>query len=932
MTRSPDPALVIAVAAVLIWGCTPGEDPRPEPAGTEPAPAVEARSWAARSLVVVTLDTTRPDRLEPYGATDVETPTLTRLAERGVVFERAYSVAPITLVSHASIFSGLYPYEHGVRNNGTHSVPAEVETLAERFRDAGARTAAFVSAAVLERIYGLDQGFEVYDDDLSTGWERHPRVVPDRPAEATVAASTAWLDTLGTSESFFLWVHFYDPHAAYSPPPPYRDDYRDRLYDGEIAYMDAQLGELLRHPRLSDRETAIVVVGDHGESLGEHGEQTHAILAYDSTLHVPLILRVPGAATGRRIPFPVDQVDLVPTLLDLFGMEPSVGSQGTNLLPWIAGTPDAPPPSRLLYGETLLPTYTYGWAELRVARRGPWKLVEGQRTELFDLSRDPRELTDLHARHPGTTHDLRRDLEERVAAATELEREASLELDAEAAERLRSLGYLAVGSGRTTRSSENRPDPRDAIGVHVRLEKARQISRHGLYDQAIGLVRGVLSEDPNNLAALTDLALYKDSAGDIEGAIEAVERALSLDPDFARLHLQMASLEARRGDVEKALALTEQALALDPVSLAARLQHSLRLQQVGRGEEARSGLDALLHEYPDRPEVLVAHAQRVEMSAGDLPGARNLLERALERDPFSVAAWLLLGDVLERTHRPEEARVAYQNGLQHRPDDPELQARLALLLARLGAGAEAEARLREAIRLSESLRPDLHVALGGWLAEHGRLAEAQRHYDRVLAENPHHPSARNNRAIAYYRTGRLEEARKELESLVEEFPGFSDAHNNLAAVAVDHEDWATAERHARETLALGVEAPPVLNNLGLALEHTGRLAEARSAYERALELEEGYWPARFNLGALLRRSGEPAAAAVALEEVLRRVPGWPEVYLELAELSAGPLGDPEAARRYWKAFLSMAPADPRTHEVRGRLEELELDPSRADDS
>ncbi|MEM1179641.1 MAG: sulfatase, partial [Acidobacteriota bacterium] len=291
----------------------------------------------ARPFVLVTLDTTRPDRLQPYGADDVATPTLLRLAREGVVFEEAMAVAPITLVAHTSLLTGLNPPRHGVRNNGIHFVGDELETMAEILGGHGYRTAAFVSASVLEARYGLDQGFETYDDDLSTGTNRQPRVVPDRSAGATVDAASRWLDSVRADERFFLWVHFYDPHAVYSPPAPYRDRYRDRLYDGEIAYMDAELGRLLGHPALAD--AAVAVVGDHGESLGEHGEQTHAILAYQSTLHVPFFLQVPGGPEGLRVPTPVSHVDLLPTALDLLGLPFSItgGSDGRSLVPLLEG-------------------------------------------------------------------------------------------------------------------------------------------------------------------------------------------------------------------------------------------------------------------------------------------------------------------------------------------------------------------------------------------------------------------------------------------------------------------------------------------------------------------------------------------------------------------------------------------------------------------
>jgi arylsulfatase A-like enzyme len=406
------------------------------------------------SLLLITMDTTRPDHLQPYGATNVETPGLQALADSGVVFDHAYSVAPITLPAHTSIHTGLYPPQTGVRNNGIHYVPAEVTTLAERLRAAGFHTGAFVSASVLDHRYGLNQGFEVYDDDLSSGRERHPRMVPDRPAESTVTAASAWLDKLADGDRYFLWVHLYDPHATYSPPSPYRDRYQDHLYDGEIAYMDSQIARLLAHPRIAaGRGVAVIVLADHGESLGEHGEQTHGILAYDSTLHVPLIMRLPGSKAGTRVAQNVSQVDLVPTVIDLFHLSGDPGLPGRSLLPLVQGAG----PAQSAYAETYLPFYTYGWAKLRVLRQERWKYIDGPAPELYDIMRDPRELSNQLKEQPGIAHDMQRDFQTLLSSMSSPEREEKLPIDTAAAavaanrrgpSRRRHLGFCRLARQR----------------------------------------------------------------------------------------------------------------------------------------------------------------------------------------------------------------------------------------------------------------------------------------------------------------------------------------------------------------------------------------------------------------------------------------------------------------------------------------------------
>lgn len=889
-------------------------------AGPDPLPKLREIDRKERSVVLITVDTTRADRLEPYGATDVKTPVMNRLAGQGILFEHAYAVAPITLVSHTSILTGLNPPEHGVRNNGTHYAGADLVTLPEILKEKGYQTAAFVSASVLEKRYGLDQGFDFYDDDLSTGRERHPRMVADRPAEATVASASAWLNDLEGDDPFFLWVHFYDPHAVYSPPAPYRDEYRGRLYDGEIAYMDSEIGRLLQHPRLQAEDDLMVnIIGDHGESLGEHGEQTHAILAYDATLRIPWILWMRGGPGGVRFPLPVGQVDLVPTVLEMLGMEAPEGIDGISQLPWLEGRGEV---SKPLYAETYLPYYTYGWAKLRVIRQGSWKYIDAPTPELFDLSRDPYELSNLHGQLEGQAHDMHRSLEELLERAGGADREASLDLDTEAAEKLRSLGYLSVGTGAVEVADNDRPDPKEVVDLHVGLERSRRLLRDRLFDQAIEQIRTVLQRDPNNLAALIDLATALESAGEVEQAVQAIERALSLDPGYARLHLLLSGLEARRGNVEQALAVNQAALDLDPKAIEPRLQRAMQLNRLRRSKEAGAILAETLAENPEHPRVLGYYTQIVDMPAKNYEKAEERLQLALARDPFLVLVYRWLGNLYEVTKRTEEAVAIYRQGLQRQPDDAEIHARLGVLLARQSAGAEVERHLQEAIRLLEKPRAELHVSLGGWLSEQGRLEEAQEQFTIALAEEPGHFAARNNRAIAYYRTGRAEEALAELRQVTQDHPRYADAFNNLAAIQVNRGDWPDAERQARRAVELDDSLTEAWNNLGVALDEQGKMGEARKAFDRSLALAPTYWQAKFNLGVLFRKTGQYQEAADLIQEVVSQVPSYPDSHLELGRLYSGPLGDPKRARTHLNAFLRAAPGHPQAAEVRRELTKL----------
>lgn len=886
-------ACFVAAAAIVGWWWVA----RSSPAATKDRTATMPRE--ARSFVLVTMDTTRADRLQPYGADNIATPTLLQVAKEGIVFESARAVAPITLVAHTSLLSGLFPYHHGVRNNGTHYAAAELTTLAERLQDEGFRTAAFVSAAVLAKRYGLDQGFDVYNDDLSSGRERHKRMVPDRPAEATVTAARAWLDQMGEDDRFFLWVHLYDPHAAYSPPPPYRDRYRERLYDGEIAYMDAWIGELLEHPRMQAAAgTAVALIADHGESLGEHGEQTHGIFAYDATIHVPFLLRTPGGPAGHRVRAEVSQVDLAPTVLDVLDLDVPEGLDGRSLVDLVAGRAQGP---RDIYSEAYLAHYTYGWAKLRALRRGSWKLIDAPTTELFDTRRDPRELSNVAATNAGILHDLQRDLR---AAVGEDEREARLQLDAEAADQLRALGYLSAGP--VERPDSQRPDPKDVIELHVGLERARALAEDALWPEAIRQLRVVLARDANNLAALTELAQALEQAGEVEEAVKVCDRALSIDPSSTRLRMVLAGLEARRGQRDKALELLASALEIDPKLIEAKIQRVYHLRALRRVDEAVAAAEALRLEEPEHPQVLVAWAQAVALPAGRRDEAEAALRAAVAADPFAAGAWRMLGQVLLAGNREDEAVAAWREALKRQPDDGDSHAMLGLVLVRRG-GEEAPHHLREALRLINEFRPDLHAALGGWLAERGRYEEAQQEYARVLELDPANPAARNNRAIALYQTGKLAEAEEELRRLVAENPKYADAWSNLAAVAVDRQDWNGAAQAARKALALQPKSPATHNNLGLALIGLGRAEDARKAYNAALGVDERYWQARLNLGLACVQVGDNAAALAAFEQVVAEVPNQPQAHFELGRLYAASPTSRDKARAHLNAFLRLVP-------------------------
>src|SRR5438093_1706910 len=400
-------ALAFAIGAALLLGRSGGRRGRPPGAGL--------------NVLLVTLDTTRADRLGCYGYAGARTARLDRLAAEGVRFENAFADAPITLPSHASLLTGLYPFEHGVRNNGNFYLPDRFETLATLLRKRGYRTAAFVSSFVLDRRYGLARGFESYDDRMEEAVALGSGGEAERRGDRTALACTRWLEGYAAqraSTPFFVWLHLYDPHEPYRPPPPFRELFADHPYDGEVAFADvvvASVLEKLAQLGLLDR-SLVVVVADHGESLGDHGEETHSMFLYESAIRVPLILWRPGVLpAGRVVASPVRTVDVAPTILDILGEPPLAAPHARSL----RGTIDGRAPERpaAIYAETYVPKLYLNGAALRALREDRYKLIDAPRPELYDLDRDPGETQNRLEQEPALANGLRAELERLTGGA-----------------------------------------------------------------------------------------------------------------------------------------------------------------------------------------------------------------------------------------------------------------------------------------------------------------------------------------------------------------------------------------------------------------------------------------------------------------------------------------------------------------------------------
>ena len=430
------------------------------------------------NLLVITLDTTRADRIGAYGYQGVETPAIDRLAREGVLFEHTMAVAPLTCPAHCSIFTSKFPPDHGVRDNGGFFLSPKQLTLATLLKRRGFQTGAVVSAFVLDRKWGIGQGFDTYVDDFDMSESRGAGTGDvRRPGNDVVDRALPWLEKV-KGQRFFAWLHFYDPHAPYTPPEPFKTRYAEHPYLGAIAFMDSQIArviDFLDRNGLMER-TVIAVIGDHGESLGQHGEQTHAFFVYEATTRVPFIIRAPfEKLRGRRVADPVRSVDLMPTVLDLMGIPAPGGIQGVSLAPLMTGARTTMDLEG--YAEALYPLHHFGWSELRAWRVGRYKAIDAPRPELYDLSRDPHETTNLYAERRTVADGM-------IARLREIERDAprddsvakaTPEIDPDARARLAALGY--VGSFVATVSGP-KIRPRGPEGQDRAVQPDERRARH----------------------------------------------------------------------------------------------------------------------------------------------------------------------------------------------------------------------------------------------------------------------------------------------------------------------------------------------------------------------------------------------------------------------------------------------------------------------
>jgi arylsulfatase A-like enzyme/Tfp pilus assembly protein PilF len=609
-------------------------------------------SVPVQGIVLITLDTTRADRLGCYGYQHGATPNLDALARDATVFREAVAPVPVTLPSHSTMFTGLYPPRHGVRYNGMFRLADSSVTVAELLRDAGWKTAGVPASFPLSERTGIGQGFESYHDmfrDLFRGGgqgEGDVTVDSERPADEVSRIGVEFLEG-AVGRPFFLWLHYWEPHYPYHPPFPFSSKFRDRPYDGEIAYMDHEIGKVfdaLQRLGLRDR-VLVIVAGDHGEGLYDHGEKMHANLVYETTMRVPLIIRPPGGGS-RVIDEPVTLADLTPTMLDFAGVD-GPEMEGISLKSSVLG---GQPPRRDIYFESLAGSLTYAWSPLEGIRRGKWKYVRSSGPELFDLDEDPGESRNVESVYEEVSTEMESTLSTMEAVWQALggnSEPTGTPLDARELEVLASLGYLG---GFISEEQRDGAHPKDVIHLESEIFTARRELGSKQFEAAQRRLDALLEADPTNRLALIMAARAAAARREYDEALAYTAKALAIYPDLAPAYILEGEIWVAKGEIETAVKAFRAGLVAKPDDMGLKYRLAVALYAQDRIDESEAIVDETLPGAGENSPTFLVLRAACRAKAGDPDGARSALTEA-------VAAGYRAREVLEEEPLLEPLRA-----------------------------------------------------------------------------------------------------------------------------------------------------------------------------------------------------------------------------------------------------------------------------------
>ena len=654
------------------------------------------------NVILVTIDTLRADRLGCYGNRSIPTPTADRLARDGVIFRRAIAQVPLTLPSHVAILTGTYPMWNGVEDLTTAGLGPGIPTLAEVFKRHGYLTAAFVSSFVLNSMWGLNRGFDLYDDAITLeGAKSAGQSGLERRAAETIDRALAWLED-HRSGRFFVWLHLYDPHAPYSPPEPFKSRFRTHPYDGEVAYADEQLGRVIAF--LDSRDlyapSLIVLASDHGEGLGEHGEQQHGLFIYNSTVHVPLILKPPAGFKLARgsVNQVVSTVDIAPTLtqFEQFPSRDLASFQGRSLVPLLESTSPVAP--REGYSESLYPRTSFGWHSLHGIETERYHYIEAPREELYDLERDPDETRNILGQKSPVGALLSENLRALAARyARPAERaEAAAALDVEKLRELRSLGYVGGSSAQPLQGdAPGAADPKNRVEFYNRVIHATELAEDGRFRESDAALDQAAAEDP---AAYLPPFLRGENAmseRQYHAAMDCYRRALELNPRYDLAAIGMGRAGLAEGDPAGALKAFQWAMELNPHNYPVKLAMAKACAQLGRLQDAANLEKEVLTAHPEDGKANSDYGVTL-VHMGQYQGGLAALQKAVQLGYRTAITYNFLGTAqLAEGHR-DQAVVTYEEAIRLDPKYSAPYGNLALFYLQAGQNERARQYYKKA--------------------------------------------------------------------------------------------------------------------------------------------------------------------------------------------------------------------------------------------
>jgi choline-sulfatase len=686
-----------------------------------------ARRWWAGAgspadgpVILISIDTLRADRLPVYGYQKVRTPNIDAFAAQSIVFERAYSHAPQTLPAHASILSGELPFEHGVRDNIGFTLKPGRWSIQKALGDRGWPTAGFVSAYVLRAQTGMSQDFDTYDSELPASSGEMSIGQVQRAGDATVAAADRWLARREAGKPFFLFLHIYEPHKPYAPPPRFA---AYAAYDGEVAYADEIVGRFLDRLRalgIYDRAT-IVLLSDHGEGLGDHGEQEHGLFLYQETTRIPLMVKLPGGRATRRVSTPVQQIDFAPTILDVIGAPRPASVRGRSLKPLLEGTGTIAETG--IYAEALYSRYHFGWSEMYSLTDARYRLIRAPRDELFDLERDPGESTSVAAERPQVRQAMRAALEGLIRNAAI---EAPSAVSEEDKQRLAALGYVGGGSSAgLALPGDSLPDPKDKVKVLERYRHASDLAGALRYDEAVAVYREVLVEDPDMTDVWLQLAEVQVRRGSMPDAIAAYKEVIKRKPKDPGSLIGAAGALLRTGQLDAARQHAELAVSVAPAGaheMLAKIALAARDRETARREAALAQQADGALPMPFYVEGLLLYNEgKYAEALAPLRRAKDMLRgRTVQMNDLNY----YIGDSLARMERYQEAEPYLLDEVRLFPHNTRARAGLAMLYRAMGRTRESEQAIEDMLRVSPT--PEARVVAAQLWTMFGEPEKARR--------------------------------------------------------------------------------------------------------------------------------------------------------------------------------------------------------------